>query len=136
MGVGKFMEDTNKTWDNCNTLTKEELLIFLKREYWIRAPSKKEVVFFQWERRSGKILSEQQAFYDRVSPIKNELAKRIGCLGAKYYSSTDNHEKLRILKERALLFKKLTSFDAEEKRLEKRYAENEKLLNKYRSPES
>jgi hypothetical protein len=37
-----------KSWDYLNVLTKQEIIDFLKKEYWYESPDKYNVNYFKW----------------------------------------------------------------------------------------
>lgn len=120
------MEEIKNSWDHLKILTKDEIIAFLKKGWFLRAPSKYNVVFFKWDITEKKLQKEMD---EHLSNSKSsEYAEEIDRLGKEYNASKNNSVKQSIINKRLLLFKKIQSETDEWNRINKKQDANYNFL--------
>jgi len=96
------MKKENASWDYLKVLKKDEIIEFLKREIFFRAPEKDRVDFFKWDITARKLQKEMDELLADTSHLK--IAAQIDALGEQFNNENDTDKQLKILKKREVLF--------------------------------
>ncbi len=124
------MSEEKKSWDFLKVLTKDEIIEFLKREIFFRAPTKDQVDYFKWEKTSDKLIKEMNAHL--ADNTGSELAVQIDELAVKLNNERDIKKRHLLFEKRSKLVEQYLKHENKYEYISKRQKENDKIINRLR----
>ncbi|AYL18814.1 hypothetical protein D9N00_19195 [Pseudomonas syringae pv. actinidiae] len=84
----------SKRKDILDELSKDELLAWVRTQFFCRLPTRSEILYLRWEKQSAEVLEEM-----RIENLKGAGVdiKERDRLAVRFNESTDSAEKLRLL---------------------------------------
>jgi hypothetical protein len=116
------------SWDNLKTLTKNEIISFLKEKYYFNQPTEQDINTFKYFSTSKKLLDEMDD-HIKNDPTKNLASKR-DKLAEIFNNSRDIDEKEKLIKQIAMLDKKILNHHNQWNSISDRMDKNEKKYKK------
>lgn len=117
----------NESFDHLKALTKDQIIMFLKKEYFLRAPDKKTVDWFLWELKSSENQKKMEE-HTANSGWTLGVAKEIDGLAIKFNEEPDTEKRLFLLRKRQKLMERIKKNHDEYDKIDQEYKKIQKLI--------
>ena len=123
----------DKSWDHLKMLTKEQIVVFLKRRYFFNAPRKYDVAFYKWDIVSQKLQIEMGEHLNSNRKKNDEYARQADLFAVEINEETDIRKKIRLLEKRGVLIKKIQDSHKQWEIINQKQEANDLFLEKIKS---